>query len=412
MANLNPYDKAVKESINVDFKTRMSPQKVILCNRENQFYGKFVGKAQFEDVDIKGGTLQDVALSNVAIYDTDGNRVDLSVISEQIAELAQIVDEEIPQITADISVLQDGLSSLSAVVVDFQGIVGSVSSVLSSEISSDRERMDGIELSVYAVADGISAIYGLSSDVKNALLSVEGFSEEISQMRNEVDGISSEVSHAIEGMSCDIPVPAGCMVKGVSQKDGKVSVLTSEIGPEDLSSASIVSSDLTDGGRIGFLYDSSNKAILLGVVDDNRYRPEFQAFQASPLSIDCSDFIKDGMLCSVYVSDKKIHFVFNVASGNIDVPLSDMFDGVLQGESPIHVENNCSILLDEVRLVNDIKGDIKNYISGDTEFRDGMKAYVLDDRHFQDISAYYDFLAGMGQWHDDGEIARLSGDVA
>ena len=39
----NPYTRAVKESINVDFEKRYSNQKVILCNRENEFYGTFIG---------------------------------------------------------------------------------------------------------------------------------------------------------------------------------------------------------------------------------------------------------------------------------------------------------------------------------------------------------------------------------
>lgn len=43
MATFNPYSRAIKESINVDFRDRHSPQKVILCNRENKFYGEFIG---------------------------------------------------------------------------------------------------------------------------------------------------------------------------------------------------------------------------------------------------------------------------------------------------------------------------------------------------------------------------------
>jgi len=73
MSSFNPYTKAVKEAINVDFTTRQSPQKVILCNRQNKFYGEFIGKiTATEGMVISSGVFTDVDLSNVTIYDSEG----------------------------------------------------------------------------------------------------------------------------------------------------------------------------------------------------------------------------------------------------------------------------------------------------------------------------------------------------
>ena len=85
MANFNSYDKAIKESINVDFRDRHSAQKVILCNRENRFYGEFIGTMTAENVSISGGALTNVTLSNVVILYDDGKPLYLSSITETVS---------------------------------------------------------------------------------------------------------------------------------------------------------------------------------------------------------------------------------------------------------------------------------------------------------------------------------------
>ena len=99
MATFNPYTRATKETINVDFNDRHSPQKVILCNRENQFYGTFTGKVNTHDVNINGGLLSGVVLSDCTICDKNGI-VDISKIADSLANICAIVDMDIPEISA------------------------------------------------------------------------------------------------------------------------------------------------------------------------------------------------------------------------------------------------------------------------------------------------------------------------
>lgn len=49
----------VKETINVDTKTKHSSQQVILCNPANKFYGEFLGSADLSNVTIKNGKIED-----------------------------------------------------------------------------------------------------------------------------------------------------------------------------------------------------------------------------------------------------------------------------------------------------------------------------------------------------------------
>jgi uncharacterized protein YjbI with pentapeptide repeats len=101
MATFNPYNSSIKESINVDFKDRHSPQKVILCNRENQFYGTFYGRLNACSVDINGGIIKNATLSNVNL-----GGIDLSGLQEQITEFQTDFDlwreEIIPGMSSDL----------------------------------------------------------------------------------------------------------------------------------------------------------------------------------------------------------------------------------------------------------------------------------------------------------------------
>lgn len=116
MATFNPYNRAVKESINVDTKDRHSPQKVILCNRENKFFGEFIGKMRTSNLElsgvvnsenaiirdgiISGGIIVDSKLSNIAI---DGLSNLLSTLGGELSDLG----DHLSSIDSQISGLSD-----------------------------------------------------------------------------------------------------------------------------------------------------------------------------------------------------------------------------------------------------------------------------------------------------------------
>ena len=55
----NSWKPSIKETIIVDKDSRHSSQKIILCDPNNQFYGKFTGSAELSDVIIKNGRIED-----------------------------------------------------------------------------------------------------------------------------------------------------------------------------------------------------------------------------------------------------------------------------------------------------------------------------------------------------------------
>lgn len=150
MATFNPYNKAVKESINVDYKDRHSAQKVILCNRENKFFGEFVGIAKFNDIDVTGGQLANVNLSNVSIYAADGRVLHLSSLAEDLEKV--VVD--FPEISALARKNENDINTISAHNKNVDGIINDLSVFVKDE--SIQRQMSDEDLSASIVAERVN----------------------------------------------------------------------------------------------------------------------------------------------------------------------------------------------------------------------------------------------------------------
>jgi hypothetical protein len=99
MATFSP-DTTVKETVNVNYHDRITGQKVVMINRENEFYGTFKGVSElsgstFVDPTIEGGTLH-----GTKIVDDDGKALNLSEYAQAIYDLEQ-TDEDIRSEFAD-----------------------------------------------------------------------------------------------------------------------------------------------------------------------------------------------------------------------------------------------------------------------------------------------------------------------
>lgn len=121
MANFNIFNRAIKESINVDFRDRHSPQKVILCNRENEFYGRFFGEINGTLGVLSGGKvgLTNVDLSGVRLFDSEGKPIDLSSVTQAVEDFrAQVYETwgSIEQLSNDVSSGQGSSMVLSGKV--------------------------------------------------------------------------------------------------------------------------------------------------------------------------------------------------------------------------------------------------------------------------------------------------------
>ena len=149
MATFNPYNKAVKESINVDYKDRHSAQKVILCNRENKFFGEFIGIAKFNDIDVTGGQLANVNLSNVSIYANDGSVIHLSSLAEDL----KVVEVDFPIISALARKNEEDIKTISAYNKNVDDLIDEISAFVVDE--SIQRQMSDEDLSVSIVSERI-----------------------------------------------------------------------------------------------------------------------------------------------------------------------------------------------------------------------------------------------------------------
>ena len=76
MSTYTDLHNRVQESINVDYNSRVTPQKVKFHNVENEYWGTFKGTMQVDNVALSGGSLSDVTLTNVKINGATFTNVD------------------------------------------------------------------------------------------------------------------------------------------------------------------------------------------------------------------------------------------------------------------------------------------------------------------------------------------------
>ena len=92
----------------------------------------------------------------------------------------------------------------------------------------------------------------------------------------------SVLRSTINGLEYVNQADEGVFIDSISQTSGLVSV-----GKSPVSAFAIVPGDFGTGGRLNFLYDSETKKLTLGTSNENL------------LSVDCNEFVKDGMISSV-----------------------------------------------------------------------------------------------------------------
>ena len=210
MSNFNKLDCIVKESIQVDAKGRFTPQKVRFINRENEFYGTFIGKAKIND-----STLNNVELSNCVFYDEEGQKInmndilrlekrvsknefDIHNINELIYDLS---GNQIPAwIKGAVTSASMTLSNLilseikkeSEARIEADNEISSKLTTLSSEFVSNIERLD-TKIEKYlsgALSTGIDNLStGLSTEIDNLSTALS----------TEIDVLSNEINKTLKG---------------------------------------------------------------------------------------------------------------------------------------------------------------------------------------------------------------------
>ena len=92
MATFAP-NTTVKETINVDYTTRITPQKVAFINRENEYYGSFHGVAEISGSTLKDPNIVGGTFTGTKFVDDEGKEVDLTRYAQSIVDLEEAVDD-------------------------------------------------------------------------------------------------------------------------------------------------------------------------------------------------------------------------------------------------------------------------------------------------------------------------------
>lgn len=153
MSTYTDLHNKVKESVNVDFRSRVTPQKVRMLNEENEYWGTFKGTMVADGIEVKGGVLNDVqinhsTLSDVYVKTKDGSTIDLNTLANDVQELSGIAFEEIPAIHDEIKHLSSEISSndtkFDTKIYVLQDQIDDLSNTLSTEIDDRISADDSI----------------------------------------------------------------------------------------------------------------------------------------------------------------------------------------------------------------------------------------------------------------------------
>lgn len=191
MAVFSPDNHTIRETINVDYKTRMTNQEVVFINNDNVFQGTFQGKVNMtggvlsagdgETVEIKNATLK-----NVVLEDEEGKKVNLSDYSTSLNDLETNLETLSETVGSNKTDADEKITNLETTTNDL--------------VNAARE-----ELSAYVVAKVVESGGESAADLETVktALKTETESREtkdteletaIKTLKSEVDGISETTS--------------------------------------------------------------------------------------------------------------------------------------------------------------------------------------------------------------------------
>ena len=206
-------------------------------------------------------------------------------------------------------------------------------------------------------------------------------------LSGNIKSLSDSMDGKLEKLSCQFETGPGEIISSIVQENGKVSIGKRPMSTLDISSISLIPEDFCSNfqdRRIYFGYE--DRKILLGLEMDSNDKSKM-------LSIDCNDFIKDGMLLSVSNGYDQalgpfIELVFNTDAGKDAIKLwaREIFKQFYTGLGVVKVNEQFEISVD----INQLRDDID----------------------YNNLYEYYQFLAGLGAWHDIGAIGQMSSDIS
>ena len=137
MSTYTDLHNKVKETINVDFHNRITPQKAKFLNEENEYWGTFKGTMAVENVTIKGGTIEDATIkSSILVDPMISSSQGVLDLGQMKAELDDISCSVLPEIRSDINEISGRVLSADRALDEVKADVKFLSNVISTDISN------------------------------------------------------------------------------------------------------------------------------------------------------------------------------------------------------------------------------------------------------------------------------------
>lgn len=161
MSTYTDLHNKVKETLNVDYHNRITPQKVKFLNEENEYWGTLKGNISAEDIYINGGVIQNIDLKDVKLLGevVTESGIDLNKVGQNIAQISidtENVAVDLKNVTVDLKNFKENTdkafgelsSAIDNIVVDantelsvLSDRIDEVKSALSSEIISAKSAL-------------------------------------------------------------------------------------------------------------------------------------------------------------------------------------------------------------------------------------------------------------------------------
>lgn len=158
MSTYTDLHNKVKETINVDYHNRITPQKVKFLNEENEYWGTLKGNISAEDININGGKIENVSLANVKLSG--------DVITESGVDLNKV--------GSDIAQLYDETEAINEKITEFK--------------DSTTKKFEEVDINLYNLSNAISSQAGSTDAAINQL------SSDVADISSDVADISSDLS--------------------------------------------------------------------------------------------------------------------------------------------------------------------------------------------------------------------------
>ena len=150
MSTYTDLHNRVQESINVDYKSRITPQNVKLLNAENEYWGTFKGKVQAEDIELTGGTLSgviitDATLDGVKFSNVDGLQIDMTDYAKtaDLQELASDVQDLESNVKVAQQDVQNATTQVNKALTDLETLSKSLNNSVDTTLQSVNNNLNG-----------------------------------------------------------------------------------------------------------------------------------------------------------------------------------------------------------------------------------------------------------------------------